>query len=218
LPKGYFWYKRSDGSLTIIRENDKLPQLVVQKEKGKDVVLTVKASGETLQGFDSRISSPTSSLRASLKNAGVKDPYKLDWKGREIQHLTPDGVAQKSPLMREAFKRGVVKQDDADNLLPMPDKDFQHDNGSITHNGSHPKYDELVTKILSKQEDVLEAKYGSIDKIPDDVLEKSIRDARSSLKQKIDQKSDNNIIRPNKETGKKELASWSQTPNNELLS
>jgi hypothetical protein len=60
LPKGYFWYKRSDGSLTIIRENDKLPQLVVQKEKGKDAILTVKASGETLEGFDPRISGSTS--------------------------------------------------------------------------------------------------------------------------------------------------------------
>jgi hypothetical protein len=121
--------------------------------------------------------------------------------------VIPDRVAQENPLLREGLKRKVVTQDDPDNLLLMPGKDSKVTSETLIHNGNHPDYDNVIRKDLKKQEDLLESKYKSLDRVPDDVLEKAIRETRERWRKNTEKKSDDIPTRINPITGMTELSS-----------
>jgi hypothetical protein len=173
-----------------IRRNqiaDGYPPLHLENQDGHWVI----QEGESRAS--ERESNPTE-MNRNFKNAYGEKP-----EGYQIHHLTPDQVWQESKLTQEAAERGIANVDDAENLIALPGtaKAF-NDNGAevtnlenqdaaakLAHPGSHPRWNDYVKEVLEQKQKDLEARYGSLDNVPDDVLRQAIREIQQELRQAI---------------------------------
>ncbi|WP_084737213.1 AHH domain-containing protein [Cystobacter ferrugineus] len=70
----------------------------------------------------------------------------------QLHHLIPDGVAQKNPLIREAYERlSNYTIDRGSNMLDMPSAVEHVDDGIYVHLGSHKNYSNHVDDLLTKE-------------------------------------------------------------------
>jgi A nuclease family of the HNH/ENDO VII superfamily with conserved AHH len=100
----------------------------------------------------------------------------------QAHHVVPDEIVRKHDLMREAHRRGLFKPDAPENIALLaerrangmvPNKVPRLSEGLPRHQGAHRKYSERVSLTANQQMDRLLQTYGTLDKIPDEVLEKA---------------------------------------------
>jgi hypothetical protein len=95
--------------------------------------------------------------------------------GSQIHHITPRAVFNASGLAQEWVQRGITKLDYPENLEALPQTKDAYDKSSIKiqHSGSHPEWSAHAEDVLETEQRRLEKKYGSLDKVPADVMEQS---------------------------------------------
>jgi hypothetical protein len=93
--------------------------------------------------------------------------------GHQIHHVTPRAVFSKDKLTQEWVRRGITKLDYPENLQALPQTKDAYDksNIKIQHSGSHSEWSDHVADVLEKEQKRLIKQYGSLDKVPDDVME-----------------------------------------------
>jgi A nuclease family of the HNH/ENDO VII superfamily with conserved AHH len=135
-----------------------------------------------IQAGKMRLSRGLDVMKANLKGAGGKVPK--DW---QVNHLIPDEIAQRNPLMIEALKRDLFNVDRASNLLPMPGKAGvrKANLNLIGHQGSHGDYSRLINQELSDVGGELIREYGSLGKVPEAELMQAIKDIENSARTRI---------------------------------
>jgi A nuclease family of the HNH/ENDO VII superfamily with conserved AHH len=95
--------------------------------------------------------------------------------GSQVHHLAPRAVFNKSALAQEWVRRGTTKLDYPENLEALPQTKDAYDKSSIKiqHSGSHGEWSAHAEDVLAKEQDRLIDRYGSLNKVPDDVMEKA---------------------------------------------
>jgi A nuclease family of the HNH/ENDO VII superfamily with conserved AHH len=95
--------------------------------------------------------------------------------GNQIHHLTPQAVFRDSDLAQEWARRGITGVHNAENLLALPQTKDAYDKSSIKiqHSGSHENWNRHATEVLNQEQKSLIRKYGSLNKVPDDVMKQS---------------------------------------------
>jgi hypothetical protein len=107
--------------------------------------------------------------------------------GNQIHHLNPQAVFGKSQLAQEWARRGITDIHNAENLLALPQTKDAYDKSSIKiqHSGSHEEWNAHATEILTEEQNRLIRRYGSLNKVPDDVMkqtkDKVMRQLREDL-------------------------------------
>jgi hypothetical protein len=118
-----------------------------------------------------------------METAGVMLP-----KGFQAHHLIPDEVARTHPLALAARSRGAPPWDidNADNGIALPGSpDKVGATGLPVHRGSHRGYTKYAQDSLKEAQEALEQKYGTLDKVPPDVLVETMKDLEKQLRKDI---------------------------------
>ena len=137
--------------------------------------------------FDARIAD----FRTARNNAAPVPP------NSQTHHLVPDRSAQNSDLAMEALQRGQWDINGIDNLINLPSNQDAYDNSTIKirHSGSHPVWNDHARDVLERTQTNLESQYGSLDKVLNSVLEKTMDNVEKTLR------NDLNDINKGKERG-----------------
>jgi len=161
-PAGYEVYtvKNSKYIRRLDKSNVAYPRLAVD-ENGIVVIYTAST----------RLSSSSKFVR-NLEIVYGKMPF-----NHQRHHLVPDNVVKNSEIYIEAMSRGLYDVDRAGNgrYLAETAEDFTEISQDFpTHLGSHPNYDLEVGKINNTYLNALISKYGTMDNVPTDVLNKTL--------------------------------------------
>ena len=102
----------------------------------------------------------------------------------EVHHLITNAEGKKSELTQEAYDRGIWSSDRTTNLIRLPSTQaaFQQSPIKIKHRGSHKKWSEHAAEVLEDAEIDLELQYGTIDNVPDAVLQQTLDQIETDLK------------------------------------
>jgi A nuclease family of the HNH/ENDO VII superfamily with conserved AHH len=160
-----------------------------------------------IQSGTERLSRGRKVMEANLKGAGGKVPK--DW---QVNHLIPDEIAQRNPLMIEALKRDLFNVDRASNLLPMPGKARAEYPDLIGHFGSHGNYNNLVKGELRREKTILIEKYGSLGKVPDNELKETVKGIEDAMREEIINRSSDIPTRYDPETKTRVLSEGISDP------
>jgi A nuclease family of the HNH/ENDO VII superfamily with conserved AHH len=127
---------------------------------------------------DNRISNPYR-LRTNYEKA-----YGKLQEGYQRHHLIPDAVVQDNLLAQEARQRAGYDLDRASNLIGLPGtaKSYKQSDIEVLHSGFHSQWNDYVKEELSDRQKVLEGKYGSLDKVPADVLQRTMQKVENQLR------------------------------------
>ncbi len=104
--------------------------------------------------------------------------------GYQIHHLMPDKVARTQELVRETIVRAKYDLDRAPNLIGVPGtvKAYEQSDMKLFHLGSHPEWERYAKKVLGDEQIDLESIYGTLDRVPADVLEKTMQKVETQLR------------------------------------
>jgi hypothetical protein len=96
-------------------------------------------------------------------------------------------VFNDSPLAQEWVRRGITKLDYPENLEALPQTKDAYDNSGIKiqHSGSHPEWSAHAEDVLDQAKTRLEEQYGSLDKVPDDVMEQTKNSVMQELREDL---------------------------------
>jgi hypothetical protein len=108
-------------------------------------------------------------------------------KGYQIHHIAPRAVFNKSPLTQEWVKRGLTKLDYPENLEALPQTQDAYDKSStkIQHSGSHPEWSDHAEDTFDNAQKKLTDQYGSLDKVPDDVMKQTKDSVMQELREDL---------------------------------
>ncbi|MCK6516082.1 AHH domain-containing protein [Myxococcota bacterium] len=118
-----------------------------------------------------------------METAGVPLPP-----GFQAHHLIPDEVARTHPLAQAARARGVPPWDldNPQNGVALPGSpDKVGTTGLPVHRGSHKNYTEYARDALSTRHDALVREYGGLDKVPPEVLVKTMKELERTLREDL---------------------------------
>jgi hypothetical protein len=125
----------------------------------------------------------TGALADRMETAGVPLPP-----GFQAHHLIPDEVARTHPLAQAARARGVPPWDldNPQNGVALPGSpDKVGTTGLPVHRGSHRNYTEYARDALSTRHDALVREYGGLDKVPPEVLVKTMKELERTLREDL---------------------------------
>jgi hypothetical protein len=171
-------------------EADDYPPLHLAEVNGKRVIAEGKSP-------NARGNSNAATMKREFKAKFGEDVPQ----GDDLHHLIPVNVWQKDPIVQALEKKGekeevpVAGVDDGNGLLSLPSnsdamkkpsKNLEQKGGrvKIAHPSSHTKWDEHVKDLLEKERIELK-KFGSLDKVPINELEKSIDNVRNQLRKDL---------------------------------
>jgi hypothetical protein len=108
-------------------------------------------------------------------------------KGYQIHHIAPRAVFNDSGLAQEWVKRGITKLDYPENLEALPQTQDAYDKSSIKiqHSGSHSKWSDHAREVLRETQQELELQYGGLDRVPDDVMQKTKDNVMQQLREDL---------------------------------
>jgi hypothetical protein len=107
--------------------------------------------------------------------------------GSQIHHIAPREIFNRNGLTLEWKRRGITKLDYPENLEALPQTQEAYDNSDIKiqHSGSHRIWSAHAEGVLERVREQLIKRYGSLEKVPDDVMEqvkdKVLQDLREDL-------------------------------------
>jgi signal recognition particle GTPase len=107
--------------------------------------------------------------------------------GHQIHHIAPRAVFNKNALTQEWVRRGMTKLDYPENLQALPQTKDAYDQSSIKiqHSGSHSQWSDHAEEVLDREQRRLERQYGSLEKVPDDVMEQTKDDVMEELREDL---------------------------------
>jgi A nuclease family of the HNH/ENDO VII superfamily with conserved AHH len=110
--------------------------------------------------------------------------------GYQIHHIAPRAVFNKSGLAQEWVRRGITKLDYPENLEALPQTKDAYNKSSIKiqHSGSHEKWSFHATEVLRQAQEDLKDRYGSLEKVPNDVMEKTKDKVMQQLREDLQDK------------------------------
>jgi A nuclease family of the HNH/ENDO VII superfamily with conserved AHH len=93
----------------------------------------------------------------------------------QVHHLATQESFRNSPLAQQWKSRGLMNVHDAQNLIALPQNKAAYDKSGvkIQHSGSHPAWNRHVDRVLRAEQTRLELRYGSLDKVPEDVMKRT---------------------------------------------
>ena len=103
-------------------------------------------------------------------------------------HLIPDEVARTHPLALAARARGAPPWDldNPDNGIALPGSPEKvGTTGLPVHRGSHANYTEHARDALREAEKALVKEYGSVDRVPPEVLVQTMKTVEKKLRHDI---------------------------------
>ena len=101
-------------------------------------------------------------------------------------HCHSNGMTLRSKTWERCFDLTREKigydLDRATNLEAFPSKDQVYPDGAkVLHRGSHPEWSKHANEVLEESADDLKKAYGSLDKVPKDVLKETMKDVENQL-------------------------------------
>jgi hypothetical protein len=116
-----------------------------------------------------------------------KEAYGSIPEGSQIHHLNPRAVYNESPLSQEWTRRGITGLNDPENLEALPQTKDAYDKSDIKiqHSGSHKNWNKHVSGVLEREQTRLEGQYGSLDKVPDDVMKQTKDKVMQNLREDL---------------------------------
>ena len=129
--------------------------------------------------------------------------YGLIPAGNQVHHLAPRAVFNRSALAQEWSRRGITQLDYPENLQALPQTKDAYDKSSIKvqHSGSHPEWSFHAEGVLREEQTRLIKRYGSLDKVPDDVMKQKKNDVMQQLREDLRDKDlgiDEGWVKPGK--------------------
>jgi A nuclease family of the HNH/ENDO VII superfamily with conserved AHH len=105
----------------------------------------------------------------------------------QVHHLTTQASFQASALAQQWKSRGLMNVHDAQNLIALPQNKTAYDKSGvkIQHSGSHPEWNRHVNGVLGQAQRRLELRYGSLDKVPDNVMEQTKNQVMQDLREDL---------------------------------
>ena len=122
-------------------------------------------------------------MSTRLEKVGIPLPP-----GFQAHHLIPDEVARTHPLAQAARARGVPPWDldNPENGIALPGSPEKvGTTGLPVHRGSHRGYTKYASEALSAQRDALVERYGSLDKVPPEVLTQAMKRVEGQLRDDV---------------------------------
>jgi hypothetical protein len=192
LGKEYFIYP--EGGRPIFRRRDITTTPSIHAE--------LNQQGEWIIRPDAaRANSRISQFSAALKNFEAMFGKRPD--AHQIHHLLADNLAQTEKILIIARRKGAFQIDQGNNLIAAPEtvaafksktkaiQDLQDKDGlvKLIHSGSHPQWDTYVSEQLNLLSRRLERTYGSLEKVPTDVLKDGINGVLKDVRQVMIQES-----------------------------
>lgn len=123
------------------------------------------------------------------RNMRKKDP-KLE--GHHDHHIVPIEIARDHPLFRAARSRGEPRWDPnhPDNGIQLPASKEARDKilasqGLPIHNASHAGYSRSVAEVAENLKHVLEARYGTLDKVPGAELTAAAKQVETKMRENL---------------------------------
>jgi A nuclease family of the HNH/ENDO VII superfamily with conserved AHH len=107
--------------------------------------------------------------------------------GHQLHHLIPDAKVRDHELAQMARQKAGYDLDAKTNLVAMPEnaKYFKDGELQIIHFGSHPNWSKYAEGVLDGKVKELLEDYPSLDKVPADVLKKTMQDVEQQLRRDI---------------------------------
>jgi hypothetical protein len=147
---------------------------------GTGAVTSHRALTHLMHGSSGRLSN-SGKARSNHEEAGGH----LN-EGDQAHHHNTDNQVRNHPLNKVAREKTGYDLDRATNIEAFPSADKVYPEGpQVLHRGSHPNWDKHAANVLDRFETALEKKYGSLDKVPKDVLEKTMESVETRLKNDI---------------------------------
>jgi hypothetical protein len=116
----------------------------------------------------------------------VSAAVRTEMERTQIHHIIPDKVMQNTELGRAAQKAGY-DLDRAENLMALPNKrTFDPTKDAVGHWSKHSKYSEAVQDEMTRTADKLKGKYGALENVPKDVLEREMKRIETEFRQKLE--------------------------------
>jgi A nuclease family of the HNH/ENDO VII superfamily with conserved AHH len=105
----------------------------------------------------------------------------------QVHHLATQESFRNSALAQQWTSRGLMNVHNAQNLIALPQNKaaYAKSGVKIQHSGSHPEWNAHATEVLSAKQKELEGKYGSLNKVPNDVMEQSKNDVMQQLREDL---------------------------------
>ena len=126
----------------------------------------------------------TGALSDRMEKVGIPLPP-----GFQAHHLIPDEVARTHPLAQAARARGVPPWDldNPDNGIALPGSPEKvGTTGLPVHRGSHREYTFYARDALREAEKALVKQYGSLDKVPPEVLVQTMKALEKQLRHDVE--------------------------------
>jgi A nuclease family of the HNH/ENDO VII superfamily with conserved AHH len=105
----------------------------------------------------------------------------------QVHHLATQDSFKNSVLAQQWKSRGLMNVHDAQNLIALPQNKAAYDKSGvkIQHLGSHPAWNRHVDGVLKDKQQELVGKYGSLDKVPTDVMKQVKDDVMEQLREDL---------------------------------
>jgi A nuclease family of the HNH/ENDO VII superfamily with conserved AHH len=107
--------------------------------------------------------------------------------GSQIHHLAPRAVFRDSQLAQEWAQRGMTKLDYPENLIALPQTKNAYDKSraKIQHSGSHKGWNAHAERVLNEAQKNLVGQYGSLDKVPENVMRQTKDSVMKELREDL---------------------------------
>jgi hypothetical protein len=116
----------------------------------------------------------------------ISTAVKAEMERTQIHHVIPDQVIRNTELGKAAQKAGY-DLDRAENLMALPNKrTFDPTKDAVGHWSRHDNYSRAVRDEINKTADKLKGKYGTLENVPKDVLEREMKQIETEFRRKLE--------------------------------
>lgn len=139
-----------------------------------------RALSHLMHGSRGRLSNSQKARRNYEESGGTLN------NGDQAHHVNTDKNVREHELNKVAREKIRYDLDRTSNLEAFPNEDKVYPGGGkILHRGSHPRWREHADEVLDRFQTRLEAKYGSLDKVPKNVLEDTMKGVENQLRKDL---------------------------------
>jgi hypothetical protein len=139
-----------------------------------------RALSHLMHGSRGRLSNSQKARRNYEESGGTLND------GDQAHHVNTDKNVREHELNKVAREKIRYDLDRTSNLEAFPNEDKVYPGGGkILHRGSHPRWREHADEVLDRFQTRLEAKYGSLDKVPKNVLEDTMKGVENQLRKDL---------------------------------
>jgi hypothetical protein len=162
------------------------PEAVDTESKGFDLDAAPRGPSDTGHR-DGETPAVTSVFEYSTHKKNYEKAYGPVPTDHQVHHLAPQAVFRDSDLAREWARRKTMGVHDAENLIALPQNEEAYGDSDvkIQHSGSHPKWSRYARGVLREKQNELIQRYGSLDKVPNDVMKKTQDSIMNKLREDL---------------------------------